>query len=222
MKDAIIKTSKFKLKNFDEETRVVKGLAAGFGNKDSDNDIIKAGAFNRTIKALGPEGRDMIKLCAQHNMEQPIGSILKLEETPDGLYIEAKFGTHTLGDDYYRMTKEGIINEFSVGFAAIQKEENTDGGYDFSEVKLYEVSMVTVAANDKAVVTDIKSADPMKLVKQVQDKDLAFKLEYEIKKLQSEVQETPTPLAEKAPDSEVEQEEKAINWNAFAEALKTK
>ena len=106
--------------------------------------------------------------------------------------MAAKFGTHTLGEDYYRMTKEGIINEFSVGFVPVEKTENEKGGYDISNIKLYEVSMVTVAANDEAVVTDVKSNDALKLVKQVDDEKLQFKLEREILRLMSDSQETIT------------------------------
>ena len=90
------------------------------------------------------------------------------------------------------MAKEGIINEFSVGFQAIQKEDNEKGGFDITEIKLYEVSMVTIAANDEAVVTEVKNCNPLKLVKQVEDENLAFKLEKEILRLMSQSNETTT------------------------------
>lgn len=213
MKTLIHKTSKFEVKESNDEKRMIKGYASVFGNLDSDNDVIEKGSFNRTIKAWGPEGKDRIKLCAQHDMSRPIARITELKEDANGLYMEARFGTHTDGDDYYRMAKEGIINEFSVGFVPVQKEENEKGGYDISEIKLYEVSMVTVAANDEAVVTDVKSADPMKLVNQVEDEELRHKLEYEILKLTSKSQETTTQPAsdlevkEDAPDPVVEKED---------------
>ena len=208
MKGMQYKTSKLKVNDFNDDERIVEGYASFFGNEDSDADVMKKGSFKRTIKAQGPEGRDMIKLLAQHDMNQPIGKILKLEETDQGVYMKAKFGTHTLGEDYYRMTKEGIMNEFSVGFQAKQYEENEKGGYDFTEVKLFEVSMVTVAANDRAVVTSVKSSDPLKLVKQVEDEELKHKLEYEVLKLMSETQQTNTPPVSKdAQDSLVEKQD---------------
>ena len=87
-----------------------------------------------------------------------------------------------------RWLKEGIINEFSVGFETIQKEANDAGGNNISEIKLWEVSMVTIAANDEAVVTDVKANTFSTLVKQVEDEDLKFKLEKEHLKRFSEVQ----------------------------------
>ena len=156
---------------------------------------------------------------AQHDMSRPIAKMMVLKEDANGLYMEAKFGTHTDGEDYYRMAKEGIINEFSVGFVPVEKTENEKGGYDIDQIKLYEVSMVSVAANDKAVVTEVKSSDPMKLIKQVEDKELAFKLEKEYLRLMSkeaitqpEVEETTTE-----PEAELKSD---FNWGDFNEALK--
>lgn len=204
MSNYTYKSAKFTLKESDDDSRVVKGYAAFFGNYDSDGDVIEKGAFKRTIKANGPEGRDMIKLCAQHYISKPVAKITKLEETAEGLYMEARFGTHTDGEDYYRMTKEGIMNEFSVGFVAVDKEENDKGGYHIKEIKLYEISMVTIAANEKAVVTDVKSNIPTGLLKQIKDEELRFKLEREFYKLQSE-KATTLPASEDAPAPEVKE-----------------
>ena len=207
MKKLQHKASKFTVKDFDDTTRIVKGYASVFNNKDSDKDIIQKGAFNRSIKALGPEGTDRIKLLAQHKLDRPIGKMVILKEDSNGLYMEAKFGTHRDGEDYYKMAKEGIINEFSVGFQAIQKEKNDDGGYDISEIKLWEVSMVTIAANDEAIVTDVKSQNSFStLIKQVEDEDLKFKLEKEhLRELTKSDETTTQPVTkEVTPDPEVE------------------
>ena len=200
------KASKFDVKESNDDNRTIKGYASVFKNLDSDNDIIFKGSFNRTIKAWGPEGKDRIKLVAQHDISRPVARITELKEDANGLYMEAKFGTHRDGDDYYKMAKEGIINEFSVGFVPVQKEENEKGGYDITEIKLYEVSMVTVAANDEAIVTDVKSEDGqtdlLTLIKQVENEDLSFKLEKEY--LRSKATATQPASKEEAPDPEVE------------------
>ena len=206
MKGLIQKASKFTIKETDDDSRIIKGYASVFGNLDSDSDVIKKGAFNRSIKEWGPEGQDRIKLVAQHDISRPVARITTLKEDSNGLYMEAKFGTHRDGQDYYAMAKDGIINEFSVGFQAIEKDDNEKGGYDITNIKLYEVSMVTIAANDEAVVTEVKSADPLKLVKQVEDKDLAFKLEKEYLRLMGTQETTTETVAKEAtPEQEVEQ-----------------
>ena len=217
MEGLIHKTSKFTVKQSDDDSRTVEGYANVFGNVDSDMDVIQKGAFKKSIKEWGPQGLDRIKLMAQHNMSRPVAKMLELKEDDKGLYMKAKFGTHTDGEDYYRMAKEGIINEFSVGFAAIEKEDNEAGGYDISNTKLYEVSMVSVAANDQAVVTNVKSADPLKLIKQVDDKDLAFKLEKEMLRLMGNSQKTTTSAdvgleaKEISPEQEVVEKSDILN-----------
>ena len=190
MKGLQQKTSKFQVKEFDDTTRMVKGYASVFNNTDSDDDVILKGSYNKSIKEWGPLGKDRIKLVAQHDISRPVAKITELKEDENGLFMEAKFGTHTDGEDYYRMTKEGIVNEFSVGFVPVEKEENDKGGYDISNIKLYEVSMVTVAANDEAVVTDVKANSALTLVKDVKDAKLQFKLEREILRLMSDTEIT--------------------------------
>ena len=181
------KSYQLEIKSSDDDSRIVKGYASYFGNKDSDMDIIQKGAYTKNLEENGHR----VKLYAQHDMNRPIGKITKLEETDNGLYMEAKFGTHSEGEDYYRMAKEGILDEFSVGFKATKKDKNEHGGYDIKEIKLYEVSMVSYAANENARVMEVKSEDVLKLVKQIEDKDLAFKLERDILKMMSS-QETST------------------------------
>ena len=185
------KASKFVVKESSDDSRMIKGYASVFNNMDSDMDVIHKGAYTRSIKEWGPSGKDRIKLVAQHGINRPVARITEMKEDANGLYIEARFGSHQDGDDYYRMAKEGLINEFSVGFVPVQKEENDKGGYDITQIKLYEVSMVTIAANDEAVVTEVKSNNPLKLVKQVENEELRFKLEKEMLRLMS-TQETTT------------------------------
>lgn len=220
MEKLIRKYQKFEVKEIDNDSRMIKGYASVFGNLDSDADRIMKGAYAKTIKEWGPEGKKRIKLVAQHNMSAPIGKIIVMKEDDYGLYIEAKMSEATLGDDYYVMAKEGLIDEFSVGFVSKQKEENEDGGYNIKEIKLYEVSMVTVAANDAAVVTDVKSEkleDMSKLVKQIDNEELAHKFETELLRLSALINETSTKaevndvdVKEISPEPEVEKTDDTI------------
>lgn len=167
MKKMNFKSAAFELEGGDEKQRMVKGYASVFGNLDSDSDTIQKGAFKRTIKAWGPDGANRIKLVSQHNISEPVGKITMLKEDDNGLYMEAQFGTHTAGEDHYRMVKEGILTEFSIGFTSSDYDDNDDGGYNFKEIKLYEVSLVTVASNDEALVTGVKTED---IVEELNDK----------------------------------------------------
>ncbi len=51
--------------------------------------------------------------------------------------------------------KAGVITENSVGIMPIVKE-NKEDYREIREVKLYEISAVTLAANDQAKIIDVK------------------------------------------------------------------
>ena len=91
MEGMLQKASKFKVESSDDKQRTVKGYASVFSNLDSDNDTIHKGSFNRTIKSWGPDGKDRIKLVAQHDINRPIARITELKEDDNGLYMEATF-----------------------------------------------------------------------------------------------------------------------------------
>ena len=220
MSKFITKTFKFEVKNFDAEARTVEGLAAVFGNYDMNGDKFFPGVFTKSIQELGPAGKDRIVLLAQHDKEKPIGRILELTEVPEGLYVKAYLGTHRDGDDYYRMAQEGIMNEFSVGYKTINKIPNNEGGYDIKEVQLWEVSMVTFAMNEESVITEVKSIDPLSLVKKVADGDLRFKLEKEISRLMSKSQETSTEAEVDVAVIETPPEPEVVPYDIIAEVNK--
>lgn len=203
MKNGMLyKAALIEVKAYDDEKREVQGYASVFSNLDSDSDRLMKGSFNRTIKSRGPAGKQRIKLVSQHDIKTPVGRIDELVEDEKGLRMKAVFGTHQAGEDHYRMVKEGILTEFSIGFVPTREEKNDDGGRDFTEVKLYEVSLVTVAANDEALVTSVKSESiqtpdtildsMLTLVKELDNEDVAFKLERDIYTMKSLVPETTT------------------------------
>ena len=228
----ITKSASFVTKGVDEDKRMVKGYASVFNNVDSDKDRLMKGSFNRTIKEWGPDGMKRIKLVSQHNINKPVGRIDVLKEDEKGLYMEAYFGTHADGEDHYRQVKEGILTEFSIGFVGTQKEDNEMGGIDFKQVKLYEVSLVTVAANDEALVTEVKSAETdmnriegmLKLVAKLDDSDVAFRIEKDLLKLRANAQEAANEVIAKESDlrQEAEAKEEYINQlTKLAEAFRT-
>ena len=219
MKQLQYKSAPIVVEKYDDKTRQIKGYASVFGVVDSDKDSIKRGSFNRTLKSWGPEGANRIKLVSQHDISRPVARIDVLREDEKGLYMEAAFGTHTDGDDHYKMAKEGILTEFSIGFVPVQSEENTKGGYDITEIKLYEVSMVTIAANEEAKVTGVKSENidtVLSLVSKSKiDAETKHTIEYELLKLKTSFQETTHSSSDT--DSVVEEElltmAKAFNIN---------
>ncbi len=146
------KSNSLELKDIDEKQGIIQGYASVFGNKDSDGDVIVKGAYSKTIN----ENKNRIAFLYQHDITKPIGKNLNLNEDAYGLKFEAQFSNSTLGRDVAIMAAEGIIKEVSVGFRTI-KGAPKDDNYEIQEVKLYEYSLVTLAANPLAMVTDLKT-----------------------------------------------------------------
>jgi len=151
----IYKTSPIgEIKDIDEKSGTVKGYGSVFGNVDSDGDIITKGAYTKTIKENG----ERVKYLYQHQMDKPLGKMVNLYEDGTGLMFEAKIAKTQLGSDVLELIKAGVITENSVGILPLQKEgcDGDDCFRKLTEVKLYEISAVTLAANDEAMILDVK------------------------------------------------------------------
>ena len=187
----------------DENAGIIKGYGSYFGNKDSDSDIILKGAYKKTIAENG----ERVKYLYQHDMNQPIGKMLELYEDDKGLVFVAQIAKTQLGKDVVELMKSGVITENSVGILPIQKQNKGDYR-EISEVKLYEISAVTLAANDQAKILDVKgNIDVEKLSKRYDNlsklirkgeisDEMGFAIEAEILKLKSLFMEFTKPTEE--------------------------
>ncbi len=187
----------------DEKAGIIKGYGSYFGNKDSDNDVIVKGAYKKTIAENG----ERVKYLYQHDMNQPIGKMTELYEDDKGLVFVAEIAKTQMGMDVVELMKSGVITENSVGIMPIQKENKGDYR-EIKEVKLYEISAVTLAANDQAKILDVKgNIDVEKLSKRYDNlsklirkgsisDELGFAIEAEILKLKSLFVEFTKPVDE--------------------------
>ena len=202
----------------DEKAGIIKGYGSYFGNKDSDNDVIMKGAYKKTIAENG----ERVKYLYQHDMNQPIGKMTELYEDDKGLVFVAEIAKTQLGNDVVELMKSGVITENSVGIMPIQK--NNKGDYrEITEVKLYEISAVTLAANDQAKILDVKgNVDVEKLSKRYDNlsklirkgdisDEIGFAIEAEILKLKSLFIEFTKPVDEiTSPNVEVKNNDSEV------------
>lgn len=202
----------------DEKAGIIKGYGSYFGNKDSDNDVIMKGAYKKTIAENG----ERVKYLYQHDMNQPIGKMSELYEDDKGLVFVAEIAKTQLGKDVVELMKSGVITENSVGIMPIQK--NNKGDYrEITEVKLYEISAVTLAANDQAKILDVKgNIDVDKLSKRYDNltklirkgdisDEMGFAIEAEILKLKSLFIEFTKPVEEiTSPNVEVKNNDSEV------------
>jgi len=143
-----------------EEDGSFEGYASVFNNKDLGNDVIKQGAFAKSIYDKKPR---QIKLLYQHKTDEPIGVIDSLTEDKRGLKIKGRLAMGTQkGREVYELMKMGALDSMSIGYK-LQPED-----YKYSEklkkrtitnLDLMEVSMVTFPMNPKAKITKVKLAE---------------------------------------------------------------
>lgn len=142
-------------KSLSNDKSIVSGYASVFGVRDSQGDVIVHGAFASSIVDFN-NGK-VVPLLWQHNVEQPIGVIEKLEEDEYGLYVVAKI-LHEVrqGMEATELIKSRVICNFSIGFCT--EEYSLDYESDtriLSKVGLWEVSLVTFPANNQSCITSI-------------------------------------------------------------------
>lgn len=151
-----LKTIDFELEDIDVEEGIFSGYGAVFSNVDSGGDIIEPGAFTKTIA----EGVGRIKILSGHNESLlPIGVPIELREDAKGLFIKAKISDTTLGKDVKTLIRDGVLCELSIGYDPVTFEYDADGIRHLKEVKLWEISVVTWAMNEEAVITDYKGGE---------------------------------------------------------------
>lgn len=146
----LYKASKFEIKASAENT--IEGYAAYFGNVDSYGDIIEQGAFTKTLK----ENNNRVKVLWQHNTNEPIGKPIQMEQDSKGLYIKAKISMTDVGRKAMELMRDGVIDEMSIGYDII-KDEFKGKNRMLKELRLWEFSPVTFAANEKARITSAKN-----------------------------------------------------------------
>lgn len=136
---------------------LVTAYAAAFNNVDSYGDVIRPGAFAKTIR----ERKDRIKVLYNHrSYDLPIGKPQTMEEDTRGLLTVTKMSGTQQGQDVYTLIGEGAINECSIGYTPIQAgyiTENETQLRELRELKLFEYSFVNFPANEDAIITGIKS-----------------------------------------------------------------
>lgn len=198
------------ISDVDVKKGIVTGYFSSFDNMDSDGDVIRKGAFTKTIK----ENFQRVRHLLDHDATKSVGKIQMLQEDSKGLYYESKAGRHTLGRDFLLMVEDGLINEHSIGFVTI-KQKNMGGYNEITEVKLYEGSSLQGwGANEMTPITGMKNFETvsvmmdniMKAIKNGKYTEETFaKLELQFLQLQKELAElkeasveTPEPSDDKS------------------------
>jgi HK97 family phage prohead protease len=140
----------------------VEGYGSVFGVRDNCDDVIAKGAFIQSLKDHKAAGT-MPAMLWQHDADKPIGVWTEMVEDEKGLRIKGQLAMETVkGKEAHALLKMGAINGLSIGFMSKQWAYDRETEVrTLTEIDLWEVSLVTFPANEKARVTNVKSADEM-------------------------------------------------------------
>lgn len=140
------------------------GFFSGYGSVfevvDSAREVVKAGAFLKTLDEWKAAGR-LPPILWNHNQDEPIGVYTAMHEDEHGLQVEGRL----LVDDVRRarethaLMKANAVSGLSIGYSVKRAEDAERGGVRrLLELKLFECSVVPFPANDAARIDAVKAA----------------------------------------------------------------
>jgi HK97 family phage prohead protease len=127
----------FDFKGMGEDGRF-GGYASLFGVKDLGGDVVRAGAFTKSLQSgMKP------KMLWQHDPSQPIGVWDDVREDAKGLYVEGRILSDVKqGAEALSLIRAGAIDGMSIGYRT-KEATRENGARSLNEVELHEVSIVT-------------------------------------------------------------------------------
>lgn len=181
-----IKDYTLKLKSGIDDTGRFTGFAAIYGEVDLQGDVIEKSAFKRAISQQGGG----FPLLAAHRQETPIG-IASLEDSERGPLVHGAIDLQDPdGAVWYRRVKNGLVRGLSIGFSVANPDTIAyiGGVRHIKELRLHEISLVSVPAQPGALITSVKSlADAVRVIDSL-PADLDERMMRELRGLQAAIQ----------------------------------
>lgn len=147
----------FEVKALDEGRRTFKGWA-------TTPAIDRVGD---TINPLGAVFKNPLVLLHQHRGDEPIGRVNFSKPTAKGIEFEAEIpvieepgSLKDRVDSAWGEIKYGLVRAVSIGFRALKYSFKDNGGVDYQEIEIYEMSSVSIPALPQAIITSVKSMNP--------------------------------------------------------------
>lgn len=147
----------------DEGTGSIEGYASTWIRKaDSWGDVVAKGAFTKTLKERWNGGKG-IPFLWSHKMDDLKAFIgtAAADEDDKGLHFIATFDDTEEAQKVRQLYKDGRLRKFSFAYDVLKSGmvtlEDGSKANELQELDLFEISAVTVPANDDASVVDVKS-----------------------------------------------------------------
>lgn len=136
--------------------REFEGYGSIFGNVDLGGDIVMPGAFKRSIAEQKAAGA-LPQMFWMHQPDQVPGKWTDMQEDKRGLYVKGELADTQLGNEIHTLLKMKAVRGLSIGYQTIESEYDKEGNRKLKEIKLWEVSPVSLAMNPLAQVEAVKA-----------------------------------------------------------------
>jgi HK97 family phage prohead protease len=128
------------------QSLVIEGYASLFGVEDLAGDVVRAGAFARSLRAGVGVG-----MLLNHGGRRQVGRWTCLREDGRGLFVRGFVTPETpAGQAALEMIGEGRLNGLSIGFIARDWSPRVMRGRELREIDLREVSLVAAPMLESA------------------------------------------------------------------------
>ncbi|MDO5049993.1 MAG: HK97 family phage prohead protease [Actinomycetaceae bacterium] len=132
---------------------------------DSYGDVVAPGAFKDSLEEWKASG-NVIPVLWGHDFADPyknIGSVLDAGEDDHGLKVRGQLDLdNPLAKQVYRLIKARRVTQMSFAFDVIDSafiQEDGEEKFELRKLKLYEVSIVPVGANQDTEILEVKAAE---------------------------------------------------------------
>jgi HK97 family phage prohead protease len=152
-------TLNFETRLASDDNGTFTGHAAIFDEANSHNEIVKRGAFTRSIADHAARDRKPLMLWS-HDPADIIGVWDSVREDSTGLAVSGRLILDsTRGRDTHALLKAGAVTGLSIGFRAKNATRNAKGVRVLNDVDLVEISLVGLPSAGNARVTSVRSVD---------------------------------------------------------------
>ena len=136
---------------------VIKGMAT----------TPKTDRMGDVVEPMGAKFAASIPLLWQHRSDQPVGHAMLGKPKKDGIPFTAKIpmvkeagALKDRVDEAIQSIKYRLVAAVSIGFRVLNDAiERLEDGFRFLETEIMELSLVTIPANQEAIIENIKSID---------------------------------------------------------------
>lgn len=142
-----------------QEDGFFSGYLAVFDNIDSHGDVIRKGAFLKTIEEWKAKGK-YPAIFWNHDPDEPIGVFTLMREDEKGLYVEGRLLILDIvrAKSTYALMKVKAIDGMSIGYITIQATHDPQTMIrELLELELVEGSIVAFPSNPNSLISSVKS-----------------------------------------------------------------